>query len=273
MKKDIILAGVGGQGILSNSFIICSAALKQGWNFKQAEVHGMSQRGGAVQAHLRLSDGGINSDLIPMGEADLVLSVEPLESLRYVQYLSGTGAIVSSITPFINIPNYPDLDEVLDKIAAIRNHVLINSEAIARMAGSIRAQNMVMLGAASDYIGLDIDDLKHFIAELFAVKGEKVINTNYKALDLGRNVSRFFTACITSGLDPLATRLLSAKGNPESLDEATISAWDKAFDVNRTILVETLTDLGDYFNATADKAAQLGEGCADTSKVRQILTS
>ena len=273
MKKDIILAGVGGQGILSNSYIICSAALEKGWNFKQAEVHGMSQRGGAVQAHLRLSDGGINSDLIPMGSADLILSVEPLESLRYVEYLSETGVVVSSITPFINIPNYPVLDEVLDKIATIKNHVLIDSEAIARMAGSVRAQNMVMLGAASDYVGLDMDGLKHFIAELFTAKGEKVIETNFKALDMGRNVSRFFTACIANGLDPLATRLLSAKGNPESLDEATISAWDKAFDVNRTILVETLTDMGEFFNATADKATQLGEGCSDTSKVQQILTS
>jgi len=273
MKKDIILAGVGGQGILSNSYIICSAALNQGWNFKQAEVHGMSQRGGAVQAHLRLSDGNVNSDLVPMGSADLILSVEPLESLRYAEFLSETGVVVSSITPFINIPNYPALDEVLDKIAAIRNHVLIDSEAIARMAGSVRAQNMVMLGAASDYIGIDPEEYKHFIAELFAAKGEKIIETNYRALDMGRNVSRFFTACIASGLDPLATRLLSAKGNPESLDEATISAWDKAFDVNRTILVETLNDMGEYFNATADKATQLGEGCSDTSKVRQILTS
>ena len=140
MNKDIILSGVGGQGILSNSYIICSAALKKGWNFKQAEVHGMSQRGGAVQAHLRLSDGIIKSDLIPFGKADLVLSVEPLETLRYVQYLSADGAIVSSITPFVNIPNYPQLDETLDRIAEVKNHVLIDSESIARLAGTLCAR-------------------------------------------------------------------------------------------------------------------------------------
>ena len=273
MNKDIILSGVGGQGILSISYIICSAALKVGWNFKQAEVHGMSQRGGAVQAHLRLSDGQINSDLIPLGTADIILSVEPLESLRYVQYLSPGGVTISSTTPFINIPDYPVLDEVLDKIAGIENHVLIDSEAVARMAGSNRAQNMVLLGAASDYLGLEMDDLKHFIADIFAAKGDKVIEVNHKALELGRNVSRFFTACIAGGLDPLATRLLSAKGNPESLDASTVTAWDKAFDMNRAVLIDTLSGLTEFFNATGDKAELLGQGRPGPSKVRQILTS
>jgi hypothetical protein len=144
---------------------------------------------------------------------------------------------------------------------------------VARNAGSMRAQNMVMLGAASDYLGLEMDDLKHFVAEIFASKGEKIIEVNYKALDLGQNVSRFFTACIAGGLDPLATRLLSAKGSPESLDASTIAAWDKAFDANRTVLIDTLTGMQEYFTATGDKAEQLGQGCPDPSKVEQILTS
>jgi indolepyruvate ferredoxin oxidoreductase beta subunit len=273
MNKDIILSGVGGQGILSISYIICSAALKKGWNFKQAEVHGMSQRGGAVQAHLRLSDGVIKSDLIPLGKADLTLSVEPLEALRYVQYLASDGVIVSSTTPFVNIPNYPVLDEILDKIASIKNHVLIDSESVARLAGSVRAQNMVMLGASSDFIGIELDALKDFIAELFAAKGDKIIETNYKALELGRNVSRFFTACIKGGMDPLATRLLSSKGHPESLNDETIPAWDKAFDANRAVLIDTLIGMQEPFMATGEKAAMLSEGCSDPAKIEQILTA
>jgi indolepyruvate ferredoxin oxidoreductase beta subunit len=273
MKKDIILSGVGGQGILTISYIICSAALKKGWNFKQAEVHGMSQRGGAVQAHLRLSDGKIKSDLIPMGKCDLVLSVEPLETLRYVQYLSSSGVIVSSTTPYVNIPDYPSLDEILDKIASIKNHVLIDSETIARLAGSVRAQNMVMLGAASDYIGLDLDALKEHIAEMFASKGEKIVEMNFHALELGRNVGRFFTACIAQGMDPLATRLLSTKGHPESLENEMIPAWDKAFDANRAVLIDALVAMNEPFMATGEKAAMLADACTDPAKVEQILTA
>jgi len=273
MHKNIILSGVGGQGILTISYIICNAALKVGWNFKQAEVHGMSQRGGAVQAHLRLSDNSISSDLIPLGKADLLLSVEPLETLRYVQYLAPDGFVVAGTTPYINIPNYPALDDVLDRIASIKNHVLIDSESVARVAGSVRAQNVVMLGAASDYIGLEIDNLKQFVAELFADKGDKVIDVNKKALDLGRNVSRFFTACIAAGIDPLATRLLSAKAHPESLDIESIPAWDKAFDANRAVLIEALTGMQEPFQATRNKAELLSKACADPSKVNEILAS
>jgi len=273
MHKNIILSGVGGQGILTISYIICNAALKVGWNFKQAEVHGMSQRGGAVQAHLRLSDNSINSDLIPLGKGDLLLSVEPLETLRYVQYLAPDGFIVAGITPYINIPNYPALDDVLDKIASIKNHVLIDAESVARVAGSVRAQNVVMLGAASDHIGLEVDNLRHFVAELFVGKGDKVIDVNIKALDLGRSVSRFFSACISAGIDPLATRLLSAKAHPESLDIESIQAWDKAFDANRALLIEALLGLQELFHATGKKAGLLAEACSASARVEEILAS
>ena len=273
MQKNIILSGVGGQGILSISYIICNAALKVGWNFKQAEVHGMSQRGGAVQAHLRLSDAGISSDLIPLGKADLLLSVEPLETLRYVQYLAPEGYIVASATPYINIPNYPILDDVLEKIAAIKNHVLIDSEQVARVAGSVRAQNVVMLGAASDCIGLAIDDLRQFVVEMFADKGEKIIDVNKKALDLGRNVSRFFTACISVGIDPLATRLLSTKAHPESVDIKSIPAWDKALDANRALLLDAMHAMPEPFHASREKADMLAATYSDPVKIKEILTS
>ena len=107
MQNDIILAGVGGQGILSIAAVIGMAALDNGLFVKQSEVHGMSQRGGAVLSHLRLSDKEIYSSLIPDGEADMILSVEPMELLRYLPFLKKEGYLISNIKPVKNIPNYP----------------------------------------------------------------------------------------------------------------------------------------------------------------------
>jgi len=185
MKQDIILAGVGGQGILSIAFVIDNAALKEGLNFKQAEVHGMAQRGGAVQSHLRLSDGYIWSDLISRGEADLILSVEPLEALRYLEYLSPQGKLISSSSPFINIPDYPPIEEVLKKIKEINGSLLIDSERLAREAGSTKAQNMVMLGAASPYLMLKKENIEKYISLLFRPRGEKLVEINLKAFERG----------------------------------------------------------------------------------------
>ena len=189
MKQDIILAGVGGQGILSIAFVIDSAALKEGLNFKQAEVHGMAQRGGAVQSHLRLSRKAIHSDLIPRGGADLVLSVEPLEALRYVEYLGPEGIIVTSRNPHKNIPDYPDIEEVLGKVRKYSRSVVIDAEKLAAEAGSGRAQNMVMLGAASDLLIIGESSLQEFIRVLFAPRGEKLVEINLKAFELGRKAA------------------------------------------------------------------------------------
>jgi len=189
MKKDIILAGVGGQGILSIAFVIDNAAMKQGLFFKQAEVHGMAQRGGAVQSHLRYSDEEIYSDLVPRGKADIILGVEPLESLRYLDYLAPEGIVISSSKPFINIPDYPGIDLVLDKIRALKNHVLVDSEALAKEAGSVRAQNMVMVGAASRFLGLEEASLLEYVKQLFAPKGEKLVDLNVKAFQLGKGAA------------------------------------------------------------------------------------
>ncbi|NOR14279.1 MAG: indolepyruvate oxidoreductase subunit beta [Candidatus Aminicenantes bacterium] len=189
MKQDIILAGVGGQGILSIAYVIDNAALKAGLNFKQAEAHGMAQRGGAVQSHLRLSDEPVFSELIPHGSADMILSVEPLEALRYTEYLAPEGIVVTSRTPFVNIPDYPELDEVLEGIRSLGNAVIIDSEALAKEAGSVRAQNMVMLGAASDSLFLPQDLLLEFIRELFDPKGDKIVDTNLLAFELGRKAA------------------------------------------------------------------------------------
>jgi indolepyruvate ferredoxin oxidoreductase beta subunit len=190
MKQDIIVAGVGGQGILSIAFVIDNAALKQGLDFKQAEVHGMAQRGGAVQSHLRLSDQPIFSDLIPKGLADMILSVEPMECIRYLDYLSPEGIVVTSRSPMVNIPDYPDIDRVLETIQTVANRVIVDADELAKEAGSVKAQNMVMLGAASPHLILEDSNLREFIRVLFEPRGEKMVDMNLKAYDLGRTAAR-----------------------------------------------------------------------------------
>ena len=189
MKYDIILAGVGGQGVLSVSAIIASSAMKEGLLVKQSEVHGMSQRGGAVLANLRLSDAPIASDLIPLGSAALILSMEPLESLRYLRYLSPDGALVTSTNPVVNIQDYPDLDGLLDTVRSLPYARLVDGEKLARAAGSARATNMVMVGAASHRLPVKVETLEHFIRTTFAAKGDKIVETNLKAFRSGREAA------------------------------------------------------------------------------------
>ncbi len=186
MKQDIILAGVGGQGIISIAFVIASAGLEEGLEVKQAEVHGMSQRGGAVESHLRLADARIASDIIPRGGADLIVSVEPLEALRYFDFLGPDGMVIASRTPFVNIPDYPDVAALAAKIAEAPRHIIVDSEALAREAGSTRSQNMVVLGAASTQLIVREDDLIKYIKVLFQPRGENVVAANLKAFALGR---------------------------------------------------------------------------------------
>jgi indolepyruvate ferredoxin oxidoreductase beta subunit len=189
MKQDIILAGVGGQGILSIAYVIDNAALADGLFFKQAEVHGMAQRGGAVQSHMRLSDGTIWSDLIPKGEADMILSVEPLEALRYFDYLRPDGIVVTSSTPYRNIPDYPDIDKVLDALRKAPRSVVVDSEKLAKEAGTVKAQNVVLLGAASSFLILKAESLLQTIDGLFRGRGTPVLEANLKAFDLGKRAA------------------------------------------------------------------------------------
>ncbi|MCL1826899.1 MAG: indolepyruvate oxidoreductase subunit beta [Candidatus Cloacimonetes bacterium] len=186
MKCDIILAGVGGQGILSISTIIGEAAVKKSLFLKQAEVHGMSQRGGEVQSHLRISDSYIFSDLIPKGKADMILSVEPLESLRYLPFLSPSGWLITSSNPFVNIPNYPDQTEIINEIKKIPNHIILDTDSIAKELGSPLVGNIVILGAASKFIPIDFVDLDIAIRTIFSSKGDQIVQLNLNALKAGR---------------------------------------------------------------------------------------
>jgi indolepyruvate ferredoxin oxidoreductase, beta subunit len=187
MKKDIILAGVGGQGILSIAACIGLAALEEGLHLKQAEVHGMSQRGGAVQSNLRLSSDEIASDLIPEGKADLIIAIEPMESLRYLPLLQKNGWIISSINPYNNINNYPDIELILTEIWKQPKYITIDADGMAKDCGSIKAANMIVLGAAAPFLGLKPESIEKGVIKLFQSKGDAVVELNLAALKAGRD--------------------------------------------------------------------------------------
>lgn len=187
MKKDIILAGVGGQGILSIASVIGYAAIEMGLYIKQAEVHGMSQRGGDVSSNLRISDREIYSDLIPSGKADLIISVEPMESLRYIPILSPEGWLITNSEPFINILNYPEIEKIHAEILAFPRHILIEADKMAKEINALKSANMVILGASSPFLGIEFEKLEKAIQMIFRKKGNEVININLKALNLGKN--------------------------------------------------------------------------------------
>ena len=194
MKKDILLSGVGGQGILSIATVIGRAALAEGLQIKQAEVHGMSQRGGDVQSHLRISSSEIRSDLIPRGAADLIISLEPMESLRYLPWLAAEGWVVTNTVPVVNIPNYPDEAALQAELKALPQVVTLDADALAREAGSPRSANMALLGAAAPLLGIDAGQLEAGIRAIFARKGEAIVEANLAAFRAGYETARKQTA-------------------------------------------------------------------------------
>jgi len=185
MKYDIVLAGVGGQGVLSVAAVIAEAALREGLSVRQSEVHGMSQRGGEVVANLRLHTGPVPSDLVPIGGASLILSLEPLESLRYLRYLSRSGVVVTSVNPVRNIAAYPALPRVLEAIASLPQAVLIDAEGLARRSGSVRAANMALAGAAARLLPVSSRVLEQCVSERFASKGPALLAANVEAFRAG----------------------------------------------------------------------------------------
>lgn len=189
MKKDIILSGVGGQGILSIATVIGKAAIKEGLFMKQAEVHGMSQRGGDVQSNLRISDHPIASDLIPLGKCDLIISLEPMEGLRYLPYLSQEGWLVTNATPYINITNYPTEEDLMLEINRLPHRIVLDVDKIAKEVGSTRTANMVLLGATIPFLGITYDVIKDSVRAIFERKGEDIVNLNLKALAAGKEIA------------------------------------------------------------------------------------
>lgn len=190
MKKDIILGGVGGQGIVSIAATIGMTALNMGMKIKQSEVHGMSQRGGDVMSNLRLSDGEIFSDLIPEGKADMIIALEPMEALRYLPMLSKDGWIISNSTPFKNITNYPDENAILAELKKQSNTIIIDADKIAKDIGTVQSANMVVLGAAATHLGLPFEELEKAIKQMFGKKGDEVIGQNINALKAGYEAAK-----------------------------------------------------------------------------------
>jgi indolepyruvate ferredoxin oxidoreductase, beta subunit len=189
MRYDIILCGVGGQGVLSMASIIGRAAATEGLEVKQSEVHGMSQRGGAVVAHLRLSDQPIASDLIPQGTADLILSMEPVESLRYVAYLAPGGSLVTAVNAVVNIPDYPEMDGLLARVRALPRSITVDAERLAFEAGDVLAVNTVMVGTASRLLPLRVESLEQAVQATFRAKGERVASVNLAAFRRAREAT------------------------------------------------------------------------------------
>ena len=186
MKTDIILCGVGGQGILSIATIIGEAAMKENLYIKQAEVHGMSQRGGDVQSNLRISSDPINSDLIALGGADVIISMEPMEALRYLPFLNKNGWIITSSAPFVNIPNYPDMETIKADYKKLDHVIMIDIESMAKETNVPRSANVILLGAAQKALGIEYDKLEAAIQRVFARKGEAIVEQNIKALAIGK---------------------------------------------------------------------------------------
>jgi len=185
MKRDLILAGVGGQGLLALAAVIGEAARSLGLQVKQAEVHGMAQRGGVVQSHLRYADAPVHSPLVSEGCADLVLALEPMEALRYVPFLSPNGVVIANAAPFVNIPNYPEEEAIRAEIESLGRAHLIDAVDLAKEAGALQATNMVMLGAGSSSLGLGEETLIEAIRTFFAGKADSIIETNITAYRLG----------------------------------------------------------------------------------------
>lgn len=223
MKCDIVLAGVGGQGILTIAYLLDNAAIARGLDFKQAEVHGMSQRGGAVYSHLRISDGEVISDLIPLGQADLIIAVEPLEVQRYVNLLSPTGTVVTSNQPFVNIPNYPDEKAVISALFDLPNCLLVNAKEIASKAGAMRAQNMAVLGAAIPFLPFGLEDFAPSITSLFTRKGEHVVESNMNVLRWGGQYGAFYKALLDAGVDRELLYNVAEKLDVTSIDAGLAS--------------------------------------------------
>jgi indolepyruvate ferredoxin oxidoreductase beta subunit len=261
MKKDIILAGVGGQGILSIAYVIDNAALACGYNFKQAEVHGMAQRGGAVQSHLRISDTVIHSDLVPLGCADLIISVEPLETLRYLSYLSeAVGVVIASTTPYVNIPDYPYKDTIVHALGKLPEFVLVDSESLAKDAGSVRSQNMVMVGASYPYLSpISRNSLEKFISILFQSKGEKVMNVNLTAFEMGYVSGKNFRLLVKCGMETKNALLLNRNLEAKEMSTETAELWKNEFERSENIrskleaLVERMPVTRDALNVFIDK--------------------
>jgi indolepyruvate ferredoxin oxidoreductase beta subunit len=185
---SLLLAGVGGQGVLLASDIIGKVMMRAGLDVKKSEVHGMAQRGGCVTSHVRYGQ-KVYSPIAKEGDVDILVAFEKLETLRYLNLLrTGAKIIINEeeiYPPSVNLGDaaYPvDAAEIVKR--RFKDVLILNAPELARKAGNVRAVSTVMLGALSRYLtGVTPEDWKNVIAEEFA---EKLVPANLKAFDLGR---------------------------------------------------------------------------------------
>ena len=227
MNFDLVVCGVGGQGVLSIAWVIDHAAVAAGFQLKQPEVHGMAQRGGAVSAFVRIADAPIASDLIPDGSAHVVLSVEPMESLRYTKLLRPDGWIVTDVTPLVNVVDYPALDALFGVLFSVPRVIAVDAMRLAHKAGTVKAQNMVMLGAAARLLPVPVPLLEQQVRALFAAKGHRIVNANVNAFRMGDAASRFSAALVAGGVAAgvAARAVASLEFGPEPMADDAVAAW------------------------------------------------
>jgi len=227
MNYDLVLCGVGGQGVLSIAWVIDHAAVEAGFHLKQPEVHGMAQRGGAVSAFVRMADVPIASDLIPDGSADMVLSLEPMESLRYLRLLRPDGWIVTDITPLRNVAAYPALDALFDVLFAAPRVLAVDAARVAHRAGAIKAHNMVMLGAAASRLPVSTLLLEKHLGALFAGKGQRIVAANIASFRMGDAAGRFSAALVAGGVaqDVAARAVTCLDLAPGPVPDDLVAAW------------------------------------------------
>ncbi len=229
MNYDLVVCGVGGQGVLTIAAVIDRAIHEAGLYLKQSEVHGMAQRGGAVSAFVRISDQPVASDLIAEGTASMVLSVEPMEALRYTNLLRPDGCIVSDITPMENVAVYPKHDALYQVLFSAPRVVAINGTRLALKAGSIKVQNVVVLGAAASFLPLPPELLEAQLALLFAPKGERIVKANLNAFRIGDAASRFSATLSAAGVAPqVIARVVSQIAfEPQPVPVSSVVAWSQ----------------------------------------------
>lgn len=227
MNFDLVLAGVGGQGVLSIAWVLDHAANRAGLNLKQSEVHGMAQRGGAVSAFVRMSSRPVASDLIAAGTASLIVSVEPLEALRYTGLLRQDGAIVTDITPMVNVDNYPDFGALVEVLFAVPNLVAVDATRLAQREGTVKAQNTVVLGAAAPFLPLSAEDIETQLRALFAPKGDRIVEANLRAFRMGCAASGFVRALRDAGVPTARVARVSSRlgFGVHAVDSDLVAAW------------------------------------------------
>ena len=188
-KTNILIVGVGGQGTLLASVLLGNLALDKDYDVKLSEVHGMAQRGGSVVTHVKISEDGVNSPLIEEGDADVIIAFEELEAYRWLPDLKKGGTMYVNTQQWLPMPvvmgqaEYPEnIMETLEKNAA--KVKAFDALKIAEECGSVKAVNVVLLGAASNDLPFDEAAWIKVIEE--NVK-PKFVDLNKKAFELGRN--------------------------------------------------------------------------------------